>query len=241
MAVTPNSSIHIDGSKGEGGGPILRTALALSIVIGKSIHIKNIRAGRAKPGLLRQHLAAVRAAAEICGGEIDGAVMGSQELRFAPGSVKSGEYTFAVGSAGSTTLVLQTVLAPLLTAAGSSTIILEGGTHNPYAPPFDFFEQAFLPLVCRMGPRITATLDRHGFYPRGADATQPGSIQRQHSNRSHSWNGARSDNAMRPRSYPDCRAVLATANWRSFPRNWVGRLNPCTSAIWRLGTVRATS
>ncbi len=167
MPVTSNSLIQIDGSQGEGGGQILRTALALSIITSRSIELQNIRANRSKPGLLRQHLTAIRAAAEICDGQLDGATMGSQTLRFTPGAVKPGEYTFAIGSAGSTTLVLQTVLAPLLTAAGSSTIHLEGGTHNPQAPPFDFLEQAFLPLVCRMGPKVTANLDRHGFYPAG--------------------------------------------------------------------------
>jgi len=159
--------IQLDGSQGEGGGQILRTALSLSMVTGRAIDLQNIRAKRSKPGLLRQHLTAVRAAAEICDGQVEGASMGSRELRFTPGVVKPGEYTFAIGSAGSTTLVLQTVLTPLLTAAGSSTIHLEGGTHNPLAPPFDFLEQAFLPLVGRMGPKVTASLERHGFYPAG--------------------------------------------------------------------------
>lgn len=159
--------ITIDGSFGEGGGQILRTALALSLVTAKPFRIENIRAGRKNPGLLRQHLTAVNAATEISRAEVTGAAIGSRELTFAPGSVVAGNYAFAVGTAGSTTLVLQTVLPALLVASGKSKLILEGGTHNPFAPPFDFLEKAFLPLVNRMGPRVTAELERPGFYPAG--------------------------------------------------------------------------
>jgi RNA 3'-terminal phosphate cyclase (ATP) len=159
--------ISIDGSIGEGGGQILRTALALSMVTGQAFRIEKIRAGREKPGLLRQHLTAVNAAARICGATVEGAAIGSRELSFSPGKVKAGEYEFAIGSAGSTTLVLQTVLPALLTAEGPSVLTLEGGTHNPYAPPIDFLEKAFLPLVNRMGPTVNVTLERAGFYPAG--------------------------------------------------------------------------
>ena len=159
--------LTIDGSSGEGGGQILRTALALSLVTAKPFRIENIRAGRKNPGLLRQHLTAVNAATEISRAEVTGAAIGSRELTFAPGSVVSGNYAFAVGTAGSTTLVLQTVLPALLIASGKSKLILEGGTHNPFAPPFDFLEKSFLPLINRMGPRVTAELERPGFYPAG--------------------------------------------------------------------------
>src|SRR5262245_59125919 len=159
--------ITIDGSFGEGGGQILRTSLALSLVTGKPFRIEHIRAGRKNPGLLRQHLTAVDAAAQISHAEVTGAAIGSRELTFAPGSVVPGDYAFAVGTAGSTTLVLQTVLPALLIADAQSKVILEGGTHNPFAPPFDFLEKAFLPLANRMGPRITAELERLGFYPAG--------------------------------------------------------------------------
>ncbi|MEK6323168.1 MAG: RNA 3'-terminal phosphate cyclase [Acidobacteriota bacterium] len=159
--------ITIDGSCGEGGGQILRTALALSLVTAKPFRIENIRTGRKNPGLLRQHLTAVNAATEISRAEVTGAAIGSRELTFAPGSVVTGNYAFAVGTAGSTTLVLQTVLPALLVASGKSRLILEGGTHNPFAPPFDFLEKTFLPLVNRMGPRVTAELERPGFYPAG--------------------------------------------------------------------------
>ncbi|HKS17049.1 MAG TPA: RNA 3'-terminal phosphate cyclase [Planctomycetota bacterium] len=160
--------ITIDGSFGEGGGQILRTALGLSLVTGKPFRIEKIRAGRARPGLLRQHLTAVQAAARIGGGGADGASIGSTELRFTPGKVTPGNYSFAVGSAGSATLVLQTVLPALMTASAPSTLGLEGGTHNPWAPPFDFLQKSFLPLLGRMGPKVTATLERRGFYPAGS-------------------------------------------------------------------------
>ncbi|HEY8368592.1 MAG TPA: RNA 3'-terminal phosphate cyclase [Thermodesulfobacteriota bacterium] len=159
--------IVIDGSQGEGGGQVLRTALALSVVTRTPFRIERIRARRPRPGLLRQHLAAVRAAAEICGATVRDADLGSTAITFDPGPVTPGGYRFAVGSAGSACLVLQTVLPPLLTAAGVSTLTLEGGTHNPAAPPFDFLAKAFLPLVGRMGPRIEASLERYGFFPAG--------------------------------------------------------------------------
>src|SRR5262245_1101885 len=157
----------IDGSQGEGGGQILRTALALSLVTGTPFRLEKIRAGRDRPGLLRQHLTAVTAAVEIGSATADGVALGSPELVFRPGPVRPGTYRFAVGTAGSAGLVLQTVLPPLLGAAGSSTIVVEGGTHNRHAPPFDFLDRAFLPLLARMGARVRATLDRPGFYPAG--------------------------------------------------------------------------
>ncbi len=159
--------ITIDGSFGEGGGQILRSSLALAVVTGQAMRIEKIRAGRKKPGLLRQHLTAVRAAADVCGARVSGAEMGSREISFEPGAVRSGSYRFAVGSAGSATLVLQTVLPALMTADGPTDLVLEGGTHNPWAPPFDFLDKALLPLLERMGPTITAGLERPGFYPAG--------------------------------------------------------------------------
>ena len=159
--------IRIDGSKGEGGGQVLRTSLALALVTGKAFQMENIRAGRSKPGLLRQHLTAVKAAAEVGGAEVEGAELHSRALTFVPGRVKPGDYHFAVGTAGSATLVLQTVLPALLGASGPSTLVLEGGTHNPAAPPFDFLTRAYLPLVRRMGPQVEAELDKYGFFPAG--------------------------------------------------------------------------
>jgi len=159
--------IVIDGSQGEGGGQILRSSLALSLVTGLPFRIEKIRAGRKKPGLMRQHLTAVEAAAAVGRADVQGAGIGSQLLVFAPGAIKPGNYHFAVGTAGSCTLVLQTVLPALLIADAGSELILEGGTHNPYAPPFDFLSGAFLPLIGRMGPTVSATLHWPGFYPAG--------------------------------------------------------------------------
>jgi RNA 3'-terminal phosphate cyclase (ATP) len=159
--------LNIDGSLGEGGGQILRTALALSMVTGKPFRIEKIRAGRPKAGLLRQHLTAVKAAVGISGATVSGADLGSGALTFSPGPVSAGEFAFAVGTAGSATLVMQTVLPALLTASMPSKLVLEGGTHNPAAPPFDFLVKSFLPLINRMGPTVAAELERPGFYPAG--------------------------------------------------------------------------
>ncbi len=159
--------IELDGSLGEGGGQILRTALSLSMVTGTPFRIDHIRAKRSKPGLLRQHLTSVNAAAEICGAEVEGATMGSSSLSFKPGAVKAGEYKFAIGSAGSCTLVFQTVLPALMLANGVSRVTFEGGTHNQMAPPYHFIERAFLPQLKRMGVAVTTKLERFGFYPAG--------------------------------------------------------------------------
>ncbi len=159
--------IIIDGAEGEGGGQVVRNALALSLVTGQPFRIGNIRGGRDKPGLMRQHLTAVEAALTIGGAVCEGASVGSAEIAFTPGRVAPGEYRFAVGTAGSTSLVLQTVLMPLLLAGAPSRLVLEGGTHNMMAPPFDFIERVFLPVINRMGPQVSARLTRHGFFPRG--------------------------------------------------------------------------
>ncbi len=159
--------ITIDGSQGEGGGQVLRTSLGLSLVTGKAFRIEKIRAGREKPGLLRQHLTAVRAAAQVGGAKVSGDEIGSRTLAFEPEQVRGGEYEFAVGTAGSATLVLQTVLPALIVAGGPSRLTLKGGTHNPWSPPFDFLQKAFLPLLERMGAKVTAELIRPGFYPAG--------------------------------------------------------------------------
>jgi RNA 3'-terminal phosphate cyclase (ATP) len=161
------TTIELDGSLGEGGGQILRTALSLSMVTGTPFSIKNIRAKRPKPGLLRQHLTAVTASATICGASVEGATPGSQSLKFVPSSVKPGNHTFTIGSAGSCTLVFQTVLPALMLAGAPSRIVVEGGTHNGMAPPFQFIERAFLPLLARLGVKVEMTLERYGFYPAG--------------------------------------------------------------------------
>ncbi len=159
--------VEIDGSKGEGGGQVLRSSLALSLITGKPVRIHNIRARRSKPGLLRQHLTAVRAAKEIGQAEVVGDEMRSSALEFTPKAITHGDYEFAVGTAGSSTLVFQTVLWPLVVTPGRSRVVFEGGTHNPKAPPFEFISRAFLPLIRRMGARVDATIERYGFYPAG--------------------------------------------------------------------------
>lgn len=159
--------LKLDGSQGEGGGQILRTALALSMCLGQAFHIHHIRATRQKPGLQPQHLAAVKAAASIANAEVIGAEPGSRTLRFVPQTVDGGEYRFAIGTAGSTTLLFQTLLPALMRAPHASRLILEGGTHNPMAPPFEFLNHAFLPLINRMGPAVKARLVRPGYVPAG--------------------------------------------------------------------------
>ena len=159
--------IRIDGSFGEGGGQILRTSLSLSLATGKPFRIEKIRAGRERPGLLRQHLTAVLAAAEVGGAEVEGATLGSVALTFSPGKVRPGEYRFTIGTAGSGTLVFQTILPALMLASGASRVTIEGGTHNSAAPPFDFLARTFIPLLERMGPKVRLLLERYGFYPAG--------------------------------------------------------------------------
>jgi RNA 3'-terminal phosphate cyclase (ATP) len=159
--------IKIDGSQGEGGGQIVRSALSLAMLTGKSFEMGNIRVGRKKPGLMRQHFMAVSAAAQVCGADLAWASLGSTKMGFYPGKVASGNYEFRVGTAGSTTLLFQTILPALMVADGPSNLVIEGGTHNPHAPPYDFLARAFLPLVNKLGPQVTTTLDRYGFYPAG--------------------------------------------------------------------------
>ena len=162
--------ITIDGSQGEGGGQILRTSLALSALTGTPVRIERIRAGRPKPGLQRQHLVAVQAAARVSGGHLDGAELNSRELTFTPQRSIAGTYEFDIGTAGSTTLVLQTVLPILLHADGPSTVTIRGGTHNGMCPPVEFLQESFLPVLHRIGINAGIALERHGFYPAGGGA-----------------------------------------------------------------------
>jgi RNA 3'-terminal phosphate cyclase (ATP) len=159
--------IEIDGSHGEGGGQIIRSSLALSAVTGKPFRVFNIRAGRNKPGLKRQHVTAVNAAREICGAGVSGAELQSSELIFAPGPIQTRDFHFKIGTAGSSTLVAQTVLPALMQAESSSSITIEGGTHNQGAPPYDFLERVYLPQVETLGPKFQTRIDTYGFYPVG--------------------------------------------------------------------------
>lgn len=163
--------VRLDGSYGEGGGQILRTALSLSALLGKPFEVFNIRAGRPRPGLAAQHLTAVQAAAAICGARVEGAALGSQTLRFEPGPVRGGHYLFDVSrvqaSAGSVTLVAETIVPALLFADQGSTVVLRGGTHVPWSPPYDYLAEVFLPFIGDMGGVVLSTLRRAGWYPRG--------------------------------------------------------------------------
>lgn len=160
-------SVRIDGTLGEGGGQILRSSLALSMITGMPVQLDHIRAGRRKPGLMRQHLTGVLAAAEVCDARVSGASLGSRNLRFEPGPVQAGEYHFAVGTAGSTALVLQTVLPALWTASATSLVRVEGGTHAKAAPPFEFLAQSYRRALAALGAVVDLELVRHGFYPAG--------------------------------------------------------------------------
>ncbi|HEX7813758.1 RNA 3'-terminal phosphate cyclase [Dyella sp.] len=157
--------IEIDGQAG--GGQLLRTALSLSLCTGIGFTMENIRARRSRPGLMRQHLTAVRAAAEVGHARAGAAALGATRLRFEPGTVRAGDYRFNTGSAGSTTLVLQTVLPALWHAQTASRLSLEGGTHNPMAPSADFLADSYLPALLPMGIEASVTLQQHGFYPAG--------------------------------------------------------------------------
>ena len=221
--------ITIDGSIGEGGGQILRTSLALSMVTGKPFRITNIQAKREKPGLLRQHLTAVNAAVAVCGANAEGASIGSRELSFSPQAVKAGNYKFAIGSAGSTTLVFQTILPALLLADALSTLTLEGGTHNPFAPPLDFLQKVFLPLVNRTGPTVHLTMERAGFYPAGggrwfASITRPSSC-----NLLTSAIAEKSPASVQPQSLRVCLARSPNASWNELNACLIGAGRNCIS------------
>ncbi|MDF2480573.1 MAG: 3-terminal phosphate cyclase [Stenotrophomonas indicatrix] len=177
--------IELDG--GHGGGQLLRSALTLSLCTGTGFTLHNIRAIRRKPGLMRQHLTAVNAAARVGNACVHGAELGATSLRFEPGLVSAGDYHFATGSSGSATLVLQTVLPALWRAQGASQLRLEGGTHNPLAPSADFIAESYLPALGRMGVQASMQLLQHGFHPAGGGvmevqvqpcaALQPPSLQ----------------------------------------------------------------
>jgi len=174
MTIGSESTLELDGSYGEGGGQILRTALSLSALTGHAVYITNIRAGRTKPGLRPQHVTAVRAVAALCDAELEGDYLDSQTITFIPRtSPQSGTYTFDVteaargGSAGSVMLILQAVLLPLALGSGPSRLYLKGGTHVEWSPSALYVEKVFLPTLARMGVRAQLKITQWGFYPRG--------------------------------------------------------------------------
>lgn len=159
--------LEIDASFGEGGGQILRSALALSIITGKPMRLTRVRAKRPQPGLKPQHLKAVEAAARISSAHVEGAKLGSQFLVFEPQGLQAGEYAFDIGTAGSVSLLLQTLYLPLSFADSSSSLELRGGTHVPWSPCYHYLAWQWLPNLARAGYRVDCSLESAGFYPRG--------------------------------------------------------------------------
>jgi RNA 3'-terminal phosphate cyclase (ATP) len=162
----------IDGSQGEGGGQILRTSLALSLITSQPFKIVNIRSRRQQPGLRPQHLTSVKAAASIGRSELEGAILGSTELIFRPGKIHPGRYEFNIATAGSTSLVLQTVCLPLSLATSTSNVTITGGTHVPKSPIFEYLDHHWLTFLHRLGLDIHLSLDTAGFYPQGGGQMQ---------------------------------------------------------------------
>ncbi len=159
--------IEIDGSEGEGGGQVVRTALTLSALTNTPVRIFNIRAKRDKPGLRPQHLMAAKAIRSISRGTLEGAEENSKELTYTPSGIIGGSYDFNIGTAGSTILVAQAILPPLLSAKKPSEVKITGGTHNQKAPTYDYFERLFLPALAHMGCKIESEMLRAGYYPKG--------------------------------------------------------------------------
>src|SRR5579871_3526893 len=157
----------LDGSHGEGGGQIVRTALSLAVVSHRAVTITNVRARRPRPGLQPQHLAAVRALAAVSDADVEGAELGSTALRFVPRRIRAATYRFEVGTAGALSLIFQALLLPLAFADAPSRVSLVGGTHVTWSPPFHYLAETFLPALAAMGIRAEVTLRRWGWYPRG--------------------------------------------------------------------------
>jgi RNA 3'-terminal phosphate cyclase (ATP) len=159
--------IEIDGSKGEGGGQILRTAVSMSAVTGESVKVFNIRAGRDKSGLMPQHFSAVEAVAALCGGKVDGLAPGSKEITFSPGKIRAGKYNVDVGTAGSSTLVMQSLMLPAFFAPAQVSLQVRGGTDVKWSPSIDYLRFVFIPLIAKFGCRACVELAARGYYPAG--------------------------------------------------------------------------
>jgi len=159
--------IIIAGSDGEGGGQTLHSALTLACVTGRSVRIENVRGNRPRPGLMRQHLTALQATTAICKAATVEASLGSRKVEFRPETLRNGSFEFAIATAGSTSLVLQTIFPALLSARGESRVRISGDTHNPAAPTFEFLQEAYIPALRAMGHEISADIQKYGFYPVG--------------------------------------------------------------------------
>jgi RNA 3'-terminal phosphate cyclase (ATP) len=166
--MTTQETIHIDGSYGEGGGQIIRTSVSLAALTGKAVEISNVRARRSRPGLQPQHLTAVRAAAALCGAELEGAEVGTPRFVFRPQRAPvPGAHRFDIGTAGATPLVAQTVLVPLMHAGEDSHVVIRGGTHVPHAPTAEYLEAVYIPALKRAGLHARFDYPRAGFFPKG--------------------------------------------------------------------------
>jgi RNA 3'-phosphate cyclase len=159
--------VEIDGRHGEGGGQILRTALTLSAILEVPVHITHIRGNRKKPGLRPQHLVAVNALATITRATVEGAKVDSHELVFEPGKIRGGSFSFDIGTAGSTGLVVQTLIPVLLFGKTPSQVRITGGTHVPWSPPFHYLKAVFLPVLKKMDGEASLEIDKWGWYPKG--------------------------------------------------------------------------
>ena len=165
--MSPGEHVEIDGSHGEGGGQLLRTAIALSAITGKTAHIRNIRGGRPNPGMQAQHLKGVEAVAALCEARLDGAQMGSTHLTFEPGEIKPCGIKVDIGTAGASTLVLQALVLAAGRSDGSTAVEIVGGTHVAWSPPVDYFRDVFSYHLRKIGIEVSLKVHRHGFYPRG--------------------------------------------------------------------------
>lgn len=165
--VLAHSRLAIDGAHGEGGGQVVRTAVALAAITGQTIAVDNIRARRETPGLGAQHVAAVRAVAALCDAEVEGLAVGAGTFSFTPGVLRGGDFRFDIGTAGSVSLVLQALLPVMVAARAPCRVTLTGGTDVPLAPPIDYLQWVLLPMLARMGAHVHLEVRRHGYYPRG--------------------------------------------------------------------------
>lgn len=159
--------ILVDGSYGEGGGQIIRTAISLSALTGKSVKINNIRAKRTPPGLKAQHLTGVKAVAELCNAKLSGAEVGSTEITFEPGKINGGTYDWNIGTAGSITLVIQALMPAMLFSKKDFSVSITGGTNVTTSPPIEYFQHIFCDFMHKMGAKLKLDIMQYGFYPKG--------------------------------------------------------------------------